>query len=216
MDSCTAAVSKPVLPARLKRRPRPEEDLPAGLEPLESLFENPAAPLEVEIGCGKGKFLSNRSTVCPEINFLGIDYAGKWMKIGQKRGEKRQIRNLKFLKVHARPILTHYLPAGKVSVFHVYFPDPWPKRRHQKRRVISQEILGLMRSRLVPGGKIEIATDFADYFKSIQELVRETAVWWGGVKESVNQRLFCPDMKTSYELKYEAEGRPLYYMELSL
>jgi len=194
----------------------PEESLPEGLPDFQDLFETRGAPLEVEIGCGKGKFLLGRAMVFPEIHFLGIDYAGKWMKIGRTRGEKRCVKNLKFFRTHARPLVEQYLPDASVSVFHIYFPDPWPKRRHRRRRLVSESFLGLLKQKLAAGGRIELATDDSAYFQEMHLLAESTRSWWTGVRETLNQRIFCPELKTSYELKYEAEGRPLHYLEFIL
>ncbi|MFA6600868.1 MAG: tRNA (guanosine(46)-N7)-methyltransferase TrmB [Candidatus Omnitrophota bacterium] len=170
-------------------------------------------PVEVEIGCGKGKFLLDRSALHPERNFLGLDYAGKWMKKGLVRGEKRKLVNLKFLKGEARLLLSRFEPAG-VSVFHLYFPDPWPKRRHHKRRLVTPEFLGCLRGFLTEQGLIEMATDNRDYFLVMKEAVEGSGVAWRSVRESVNERLAYGECRTSYEIKYAAERRPLYYLEL--
>ncbi len=176
------------------------------------LFGN-ERPVEVEIGCGKGKFLLARSAENPEINFLGIDYAGKWMKIGEERGRKRRIPNLRFLKGEARQILTRFLP-GSVEAFHIYFPDPWPKKRHHKRRLLGPAFLRRLDELLKPGGLIEIATDNEAYYAEIKKAVPESEVRWQNVRESVNERLAFGAVPTSYEAKYAAEKRPLYYLEL--
>jgi tRNA (guanine-N7-)-methyltransferase len=176
------------------------------------LFGN-ERPVEVEIGCGKGKFLLARAVENPGVNFLGIDYAGKWMKIGQARGQKRRIENLRFLKGEARALLAG-MAEESVDIFHVYFPDPWPKRRHQKRRLITPDFLKCLRVLLKPDGLIELATDDADYFSGIKKSVLESGARWRHVRESVNERLAFGTVRTSYEIKYAAENRPLYYLEL--
>jgi tRNA (guanine-N7-)-methyltransferase len=101
-----------------------------------------------------------------------------------------------------------------VSIFHIYFPDPWPKRRHQARRVFTPQLLELLHARLVPGGLIEIATDEKDYFAAMKKTIAATAQLWENVREAVNERILDGMNKTNYELKWAAEGRPLYYTEL--
>lgn len=201
-------------PVKIEEKFWEKRDLPADLPPLDDLFPSVPGPLEVEIGCGKGKFLVGRATAEPGIRFLGVDMAGKWMKIGARRGEKRSLANLCFVRTDARILVEKYLPEESVSVFHVYFPDPWPKKRHQKRRIAKGSFFLLMRDKLKTGGRIEIATDNHPYYLDIQQEVEALGPIWASRRETVNQRLFCEDFKTSYELKYEAEGRPLYYMEL--
>lgn len=186
----------------------------SGMPPLERLFSGAGAPLEVEIGCGKGKFLLARAGECPGINFLGVDRVKKWMKRGILRGTRRRLTNVKFVKAEIRAMMAEYFPPESVDVFHVYFPDPWPKRRHQKRRLVSADFLSEVHGKLKPGGLLEIATDHADYFESMLGALDGTRSMWRSVRESRNQRLFCETAKTNYELKYESRGKILYYLEM--
>ncbi len=190
-------------------RPLRAEDFPPILFP--EIFGNDG-PVEVEIGCGKGKFLLARAQENPELNFLGLDYAGKWMRIGQTRGEKRDLRNLKFMKGEAGFLLGRLRPES-VAVFHIYFPDPWPKRRHQKRRLITAAFLERLCGLLRRDGLVEIATDSLDYYEAIRAAVGATRGLWAFVRESP-VRVAYETAKTSYEIKYETQKRPLYYLEL--
>jgi tRNA (guanine-N7-)-methyltransferase len=171
-------------------------------------------PVEMEIGCGKGKFLVARAIENPEINFFGIDRVSKFMNIGKTRAQKRALPNIRFLRAEARAFLTEAIAPASVSIFHIYFPDPWPKRRHQVRRVFTPKLLELLHARLVPGGLVEIATDDKDYFAAMQKTIAATAQLWENVRESVNERILDGMNKTNYELKWAAQGRPLYYAEL--
>ncbi len=184
------------------------------LEPLnlQEIFGN-ANPLEVEIGCGKAKFITARAMEAPERNFLGLDRVGRWMKRAQRKKEKNDLGNLRLLKVDAREIL-YRLPAASVSVFHIYFPDPWNKRRHQKRRLLGPVFFRLLHARLEPKGLLEVATDVRDYFEAIKGALHASGVLWSEERESMGGRFVHPHLKTNYELKFEAAGRPLYYMEL--
>lgn len=171
-------------------------------------------PVEMEIGCGKGKFLVARAIGNPGINFLGIDRVSKFMNIGKTRAQKRAIPNVRFLRAEARAFLTEAIALASVSVFHIYFPDPWPKRRHQARRVFTPELLTLLHVRLVPGGFVEIATDDQDYFSAMKKSIAATGELWENVRETVNERILDGMNKTNYELKWAAQGRSLYYAEL--
>lgn len=177
------------------------------------LFGN-TNPVEIEIGCGRGKFLVARSQENPGINFIGIDRAGRWMKRGIKRAGNRNLSNIHFARAEASKFLTEAIAPESVSMFHVYFPDPWPKRRHHDRRVVSADFLRLLHSRLLPGGLIEAATDDEDYFISMKKSIAATLELWDNVRETRDERIFGGAMKTNYELKFEAEGRPLFYVEL--
>lgn len=170
--------------------------------------------LEVEIGCGRGKFIVARAQANPNIRFLGIDKAHRFMRRGVERSRHKRLANLEFIKGDFRQVVADETSANSVAVFHVYFPDPWPKRRQRKRRLLNEALFVLLYNRLRGGGKIEIATDDADYFSAIKRCIAATPLSWEEMRESVNQRLFAPEFKTNYEMKYETAGRPLYYLEL--
>jgi tRNA (guanine-N7-)-methyltransferase len=171
-------------------------------------------PVEVEIGCGKGKFLIARALENPDINFLGVDVAWKWMKYGVERSAKRGMENIRFIKTDARELVRYGFERGAVSIFHIYFPDPWPKRRHRKRRIVTGDFLRLLHTRLADGGLVELATDYEDYFHHMRAAVIQSGIEWQRVVETANERLFEAMSKTNYELKYEAAGRDLFYLEL--
>ncbi len=171
-------------------------------------------PVEFEIGCGKGKFLVRRAIENPGTNFFGIDRVSKFMKLGKTRAEKRELPNIRFVRAEAKAFLTEAVAPESVSIFHIYFSDPWPKRRHQTRRVFTGEFLRLLHVRLVPGGLVEIATDDKDYFDAMKKTIAATSELWENVRETVNERILDSMNKTSYEIKWAAEGRQLYYAEL--
>jgi tRNA (guanine-N7-)-methyltransferase len=187
--------------------------LPRELPPSDAIFGN-NHPVEVEIGCGKGKFLIARATQNPDINFVGVDIVWKWMKYAVERSAKRSLANIKFIKADARELLRHGFRDSSVSIFHIYFPDPWPKKRHRKRRLITGELLRLAERKLEKGGLIELATDHDDYFLQMKASVVQSGVDWKSVIEKSNERLFEALSKTNYEIKYEAAGRKLNYLEL--
>jgi len=189
------------------------ENNPRAFLALSEIFEN-NNPIEIEIGCGKGKFLIARAMATPEINFIGIDVVWKWMRYGVERSNKRDLDNIRFMKTDARELMRYGIPSESVSTFHVYFPDPWPKRRHRKRRLITGHFLNLLHSRLVNGGLVELATDYHDYFVQMRSAITQSGVEWQRVEETANKRLFESGMKTNYELKYESAGRTLHYIEL--
>ncbi len=176
---------------------------------LREWFE--AGPLEVEIGCRRRKFLLDRAQANPGIRFLGIDRVAKWMKRSSQKVEKRQIGNLLFVKSEVREILFQ-IPPESTSVFHIYFPDPWLKRRHLRRRLLTPDFLVLLYRRLFAGGFVEMATDNADYFAQMKKSAEQTRLFWQSIRES-GERLF-EGMPTHYENKFTARGLPLYYLEL--
>lgn len=186
---------------------------PRGFPPLQQIFGN-GNPVEIEIGCGKAKFLIARAIERPEINFLGVDIVWKWMKYGVERSAKRQLANIRFIKTDARELIRYGIEDDSVSAFHIYFPDPWPKRRHRKRRLVTGDFVRLLHSRLVPAGLVELATDHHDYFVQMQSAATQSGVDWRRVNVRTNQRPFNAGFKTNYEIKYESDGRTLNYLEL--
>lgn len=183
------------------------------LPPFCEIFGN-TNPVEVEIGCGKAKFLIARAVEYPQINFLGIDFVWKWMKFAVERTEKRALANIKFLRGEAGEIVEHALAPESVSIFHIYFPDPWPKRRHRKRRLVTAEFFRVLHARLGAVGLIEMATDDDDYYHQMQKAAVQCGIPWRKVRSDTRDRLFPASVKTNYEIKYEAAGRTLHYLEL--
>lgn len=173
-------------------------------------------PFEMEIGSGKGRFLLERAAKHPERNFLGIDYAWRFLREGKQRADRRAIKNLFFYKAEAGEVVRMLIPDESVDIFHIYFPDPWPKRQQRKRRLLTPEFFQLLHQRLVPGGKLELATDnfeYLIYFK--KSLVLAGDALWSDVRQSQNERILDPEILTHFEAKYRREGRDLYYIELT-
>ena len=202
-----------------KRRRRPEstelrlEDLNLGT--VFDLFPN-RHPFELEIGSGKGRFLLERAAKHPERNFLGIDYAWRFLREGHQRVVQRGLKNLFFYKAEASEVVRLLIPDASVDIFHIYFPDPWPKRQQRKRRLLTPEFFQLLHQRLVPGGRLELATDNFEYLVFFKKsLVYAGDTLWNGVRESQNERLLDPEILTHFEAKYRREGRLLYYIELT-
>ncbi len=140
--------------------------------PVGALFPSPA-PLEVDVGCGKGRFLLARAKARPGINFLGIDRLLVRIRRVDRRIRLENIRNVRLLRIEASYALEHLLPPLSVSVFYIFFPDPWPKRRHHKRRLFTESFMNSVYASLVPGGEIHLATDHLDYFQKILGVLRK-------------------------------------------
>jgi tRNA (guanine-N7-)-methyltransferase len=179
------------------------------------LFATPQ-PFEMEIGSGKGRFFLERAAKHPERNFLGIDYAWRFLREGHTRVAQRELSNLRFFKAEASDVVGGMMPDESIEVFHIYFPDPWPKRQHRKRRLLTPEFFKLLHRRLKPGGLLELATDNFDYLIAFKAaLIEADDTLWSGVRESRNERLLDPEILTHFEAKYRRQGRDLYYIELS-
>lgn len=173
------------------------------------------APLEIEIGSGRGRFLLHRAAAHPGRNFLGIDYRWRFLREGVVRAERRGLANLLFFKAEAGELVPHLVPEESIEVFHIYFPDPWHKRKHHKRRLLTPAFFKLMHRRLKPGGLLELATDNFEYFIAFRKaLVEAGDTLWTAATERRNERIMDPGVQTHFEAKYARAGRDLYYLEL--
>lgn len=134
--------------------------------PVETLFALPQ-PLEVELGAGDGSFLAKYALANPQRNFIGVErLLGRLRKIDRK-GLRAGLTNLRLVRIEASYFLEFLLPKGSVDALHVYFPDPWPKRKHRKNRLINERFTELAGRALKPGGRIYLRTDDADYYSQM-------------------------------------------------
>jgi tRNA (guanine-N7-)-methyltransferase len=137
---------------------------------VEQLFETPA-PLEVDVGCGKGRFLLARAQAFPNVNFIGIDrQRGRLEKI-RKRAERAGIPNIRLVQIEASYAIRYLLPVGSVDTFYIFFPDPWPKRRHHRRRLFASDFPDHLNRTLKAGGLLHVATDHLEYFDEIYTML---------------------------------------------
>ena len=186
------------------------EILPGGVGgpfDFRSLFGNDR-PAEVEIGIGKGRFLLTQAAARPEVNFLGIEWSLKYLRLAKERAQRQGLSNVRLFRADARHVLAALLPDRSVVRVHVYCPDPWPKKRHRKRRLFTPATVTHIERVLVPGGYLDLSTDVRDYFDEIRELVPSAS----GLREAEDP-LFPIDGasgRTSYEVKYLDAGRPIH------
>lgn len=189
---------------------------PVGLEieaiprPIDwaALFGN-AHPVEIEIGMGKGTFITEQARARPEINFFGIEYARFYWRYASDRLRRNNCANARTTKVEASFFLAEFVPPASVSVLHVYFPDPWPKKRHNKRRLINPKFMDLACRVLRPAGRLQVVTDHAEYFQQIDAAVRASAL----VPIEYNRPGSAGEgefVGTNFERKYRREGRPFF------
>ncbi len=126
------------------------------------------APVEVELGSGDGSFLVAWAREHPERDFLGVErLLGRIRKLDRK-AQRAGLTNVRGLRIEAAYCLEYLLPVEGAEAIHVYFPDPWPKRRHRKNRLVGERFPGLAAGVLVPGGRVHLRTDDADYFEQMR------------------------------------------------
>lgn len=137
--------------------------------PLDELFSR-QRPLEVELGSGDGSFMAKWAALWPERNFLGVErLLGRLRKLDRK-GQRAGLKNLRLMRIEASYFLEFLLPSASVTALHLYFPDPWPKRKHRKHRLVNERFPELTARVLAPDGVIFLRTDDEDYFAQMREV----------------------------------------------
>lgn len=131
------------------------------------------APVDVEIGSGKGRFLLELATACPERDFLAVERARKYQRLVCDRAVRRGLGNVRLVLTTGEDLLHRLLSPASVDRLFVLFPDPWPKKRHHKRRLLRPFEVEAMAAALVPGGRLLVKTDHPGYAEAIGELLRD-------------------------------------------
>jgi tRNA (guanine-N7-)-methyltransferase len=143
---------------------------------LANLYPNPQ-PLEVELGSGDGSFIVRYAQAHPEHHFLAVErLLGRLRKVDRK-GQRAALQNLRCLRVEAGYLLEYLLPAHSVRALHIYFPDPWPKRKHRKNRLVNPHFTTLAEKVLEPSGTVYLRTDDPDYFAQIKTVFEAAAAF---------------------------------------
>jgi tRNA (guanine-N7-)-methyltransferase len=183
--------------------PRSRDSLTQQLD-LETIFGR-KAPLHVDVGCGEGSFLCALAQRLPDKNFLGIERL-----LGRIRSSARKaasLSNVRLLQMESSYAVRYLLPPGSVETFYLLFPDPWPKRRHHRRRIVTPEFLHSVHIALEENGLIYIATDHLDYFRKIEEIARATS---GFAIAELDVEL----PPSGFELIFRQKGAPIHWLAL--
>lgn len=175
-----------------------------------TLFAN-EAPLELEIGSGKGLFLKTASEKTPEHNFLGIEIVHKYAKHTAARLSKAERVNAKVISGDAGPLVSERITPGSLEAVHVYFPDPWWKKRHRKRRVVNETSIQNFLRVLRPGGRFHFWTDVLDYFESTVEMIAAVTPEFGvPIPEQKKTSTHDLDYRTHFERRSRQNQIPVY------
>ena len=172
------------------------------LEPLNlaELFPQ-AQPLEVELGCGDASFLVEYARRNPQTNFIGVErLLGRIQKLDRK-GRRQELVNTRGVRIESAYFLQYLLPPRSAGVLHIYFPDPWPKKKHRRHRLIGQEFPVLARNALTPGGMVFLRTDDADYFQQMNEVFAEAKEFAPGETPAA-----LAEITTDFEREFNAQG----------
>lgn len=180
-------------------------DTPIDLQPL---FDNAGARLEVDLGCGGGSFLAALAERNPDANFLGVE-----QMLGRVRGScgviaRSGLRNARVIRCEIG-LAVRLLPPNSVDLFHLMFPDPWPKRRHHRRRVFSRELLHSLGVALKPEGLLHVATDDAEYFAEMLHIAGGD-----GAFVATNASIFHDLPRSTFEERFVQAGEQVHRLVL--
>ena len=168
-------------------------------------------PVEVEIGFGKGLFLRTTGAANSDTNFFGVEIIRKYQLFAAIRLREAGIPNVRVACGDGGAILRDRVAPGSVAAVHIYFPDPWWKSRHKKRRVFNEEFTHSVAKVLRPGGRFHIATDVEEYFGVMTALVRsQPATFTEQPPPAPHEPQHHMDYLTNFERKFRIEGRPIY------
>lgn len=171
--------------------------------------------VHIEIGTGKAAFLLNEARARPDANFFGIERASRYYRYAVDRIGRWGLTNVRIMRTDAVHFLTEFVPDNSVDFFHIYFPDPWPKKRHHKRRFFCPANLGQLIRILKTDGRLKIATDHAEYFEQIRKLTADES-------DRLEEIEFVPTagaeigewVGTNFERKYLKQNIKIYTLAL--
>ena len=173
-----------------------------------SLFGNDA-PLELEVGSGNGTLLVTESKARAGVNFLGIEYTRRYWRYAADRLRRNDCENARVVLADATTLIRDYLEDDSLSAVHIYFPDPWPKSGHRKRRFVQPHHIELVAKKMQPGARLQIVTDHAGYFAQIDKVVRTSSL--AIVDFDTRAAAASKEMVGSnFERKYRREGRTFH------
>jgi tRNA (guanine-N7-)-methyltransferase len=167
-------------------------------------------PVELELGVGKGRFLIQQAESRPEVNFVGVEWASRYYRLVAERAARRGLQNFRILRDDAGHFVRDNVADLSVSVLHVYFPDPWPKAKHNRRRLIQPPFAAEAARILANGGLVKLATDHEDYAAQMEQVFLQAADFKPTFR-AVGEE--APQGVTNWEVKFRAEGRIMHKFE---
>jgi tRNA (guanine-N7-)-methyltransferase len=170
---------------------------------LAELFGN-RRRVVLEIGSGKGRFLISEATERQDVNFIGIEKSLHYHRVICDRVKKRGLTNVRLINHDAFLVLRDMLAAESIDEIHIYFPDPWPRKREQKRRIIRAEVLAEIKRVLVPGGSGIYVTDHRDYYEAAAPVIEQF------FRSERHIPTATDPPRTNYEAKFREEGREIF------
>jgi tRNA (guanine-N7-)-methyltransferase len=174
---------------------------------LQSIFGR-SGPVEVDLGCGDGTFLAALAAENPDTDFLGIERLLGRVRSACRKIERDDLTNARVLRFEISYAVEYLLPPGSVTAFHLLFPDPWPKRRHASRRLVSENFLDALHRALRPGGVVQIATDESPYFGQITRVASQSGLF--ALKPNAEGAASA----SKFERRFRARGLAIHRLEL--
>jgi tRNA (guanine-N7-)-methyltransferase len=172
-------------------------------------------PLELEIGSGKGMFLLNAARAHPLHGFLGLEISHKYAQFAASRLARDGVDNARLIRADAVEFIPQFVPDQSLWAVHVYFPDPWWKKRHRRRRVMNEALIDQLVRVLKPGGRLHFWTDVADYFESTLQLIAGRDSLAGPFEVPEQPALHDLDYRTHFERRVRQNRLPVYRAEFS-
>jgi tRNA (guanine-N7-)-methyltransferase len=171
------------------------------------------APLEIEVGSGKGLFLRSAAAARPEIHFLGIEVVRKYAEFSASALAKAGLSNALVVQADALRIFQELLPDDSLAAVHVYFPDPWWKKRHKKRRVMRESFVRDIQRTLTPGGSLHFWTDVEEYFQTSLDLLASCTKLVGPLPVAETPAEHDMAYRTHFERRVRMANEPVYRAE---
>ncbi len=173
------------------------------------IFGN-ARPVELEIGTGKGGFLLKQARAHEDRNYLGVEWSNKYYQFAAARMARWGVKNVRLLRCDAKHLVLQYLPEASIRALHVHHPDPWPKRRHHKRRLFDEAFVEAAVRASTDRATWAVQTDHAEYFELIRTLLLNHPALEQTLCVRQNEREHDTTIATNYQIKYRREGREIY------
>jgi tRNA (guanine-N7-)-methyltransferase len=191
--------------------PLPGEAVVESTGPLDwrGLYGNDR-PVELEVGFGKGLFLITAAQARPDVNFVGVEIVRKYQLFTATRLAKRGLGNVRVACADVRLFLPRCVATAWLQAVHVYFPDPWWKKRHHKRRVFTAEFVAECARVLRSGGQLHAVTDVAEYAHLMSELLAQQPALRPLPPPELHQPIHDLDYLTNFERKFRQQGKPIY------
>lgn len=182
----------------------------------EAVFEHPfltpgGAPVELEIGCGNGRFIAARATKNPDRSYLAVERMMERLRRCSRKAQHGELQNLDFIRVEAGRFVRDLLPDHCISAMYLFFPDPWPKRRHHKNRFFQREMCDTLARIFVPGGIMYISTDHEEYYNEMYRYLSEDPRF-----TEIAPLIREADEQTDFERLFLSKGDPIYHCAFQL